>query len=157
MPHPRRIATQSKHVHLSHDASARIDAWARLQGLSFSAALETLARLGLQQAPPDAYAAPLEAAVRGTVRDELGRVTALLASASLDAHAAYLVALALAKQTFPAPRYDTLKQSSRLLSRDAVRRRASRQGLEQLAALLTTAPGDAAATDVADERPEWPS
>lgn len=157
MPHPRRIATLRKHVHLSHEAAGRIDAWARLQGLSFSAALETLARLGLQQAPPDAYAAPLEAAVRGTVRDELGRVTALLASASLDAHAAYLVGLALAKQALPAARYDTLKQASRLLSRDAVRRRASRQGLEQLAALLTTAPGDAAATDVADERPEWPS
>jgi hypothetical protein len=72
------------------------------------------------------------------VRDELGRVTALLASAAIDSHAGYLVTLHLAKRGQDAEHYQGLKQAARLTARETVSRRVSRQGLEQLADLLQT-------------------
>jgi hypothetical protein len=143
--HPRKGPVERRQVTLTPDAGGMVEAWAALQGTSFSAALETLARLGLDQAPPDAYAGVLEAAVRGAIRQEMGRVTALVASAAIDAHAGYLVALYVARQRLSPDAYRGLRQASRLMGRDAVRRRVSRQGLDQLLELLSqTAPAELA-------------
>lgn len=133
--HPRRD-THRKNIRLSPEAIERIDLWASLQNMTFSAALETLALLALKDAPPDAYIGPLEAAVRGTVRAEMARVTALLASSAIDANAGYLVGLAVAKESRNAATYQSLKQAARLTARTTVRQRISRQGMADVAAVL---------------------
>ena len=134
--------TRRKCVWFTPGTIAPVEGWAALQGLTFSAAAEALLRLGLRGAPPEAFTPSLEATVRGAVRDELGRVTALLASAAIDAHAGYLVTLHLAKRGQAAEQYQGLKQAARLTARGTVSRRVSRQGLEQLAGLLSAPDGD---------------
>jgi hypothetical protein len=129
-------------VWLTPETTARVGRWATEQGLTFSAAAEALLRLGMDDAPIGAFTAPLEATVRGSVRDELGRVTALLASAAIDAHAGYLVTLHLAKRGQAAEQYQGLKQAARLTARETVSRRVSRQGLEALVAVLNGADAD---------------
>ena len=62
--HPNHTATRAKHVCLTDDARAAVQAWADREGVSFSAAIETLARLGLQQDPRDAWGPALAIAVR---------------------------------------------------------------------------------------------
>jgi hypothetical protein len=142
---PRQVATVKKHVHLTPEAVALVETFAARQDTSFSGALETLARLGARQAPPDAYAAVLEAAVRGAAREELGRQTALMASASVDAHAAYVLALQLVTKGQAADQAQKTRQEARAEARRIVRWRASAQGREELAALLTAPePGEEA-------------
>jgi hypothetical protein len=138
--HPRKGPVERRQVTVTPEAAGMVAAWAALQGVSFSGALEALARRGLEQVPPDAYAGVLEAAVRGTVRHEMSRVTALLASASIDAHSGYLVALHVARERLGPEGYRELRQAVRLTAREAVRRRVSRQGLDQLLDLLRQAP-----------------
>ena len=147
--HPRAAGTtRRKCVWLTPESVARVDRWAGEQGLTFSAAAEALLRLALNDPPAGAFTAPLEATVRGSVRDELGRVTALFASAAIDAHAGYLIALHLAKRGQAAEQYQGLKQAARLQAQDTVSRRVSRQGLEQLTELLrATSAADAAGED----------
>ncbi len=141
--HPRATGTtQRKGTWFTPETIARVEQWAALQGLTFSAAAEALLRLGLRSAPPEAFTPSLEATVRGSVRDELGRVTALLASSAIDAHAGYLVTLHLAKRGQDAEHYQGLKQAARLTALETVSRRVSRQGLEQLAELLRTSVAD---------------
>jgi hypothetical protein len=155
--HPRlAYTTAPKRVWLTPEAVDLVEGWRGRQGFTFSAALEALARLGLRQAPPDAYAAPLEAAVRGTVRGELARVAALLAASALDAHAAYLVALHLAKRQLAPQQYALLKQAARLHARDALRRRTRKHALAELATVLAAA-DDAGAGAPAAEGPGWGS
>jgi hypothetical protein len=137
-------------VWLTPETTARVDRWATEQGLTFSAAAEALLRLGMDDAPVGAFTAPLEATVRGSVRDELGRVTALLASAAIDAHASYLVTLHLAKRGQAAEQYQGLKQAARLTARETVSRRVSRQGLEALVAVLSAPDADGPAGATAD-------
>jgi hypothetical protein len=153
--HPRAPGTtRRKCIWLTPATSARVQRWSAEQGLTFSAAAEALLRLALNDPPAGAFTAPLEATVRGSVRDELGRVTALLASAAIDAHAGYLIALHLAKRGQAAEQYQGLKQAARLQAQDTVSRRVSRQGLDQLAALLRGAsPADAAGLDAPEPRP----
>jgi hypothetical protein len=137
--HPRAPgSTRRKCVWFTPETIARVEEWAARQGLTFSAAAEALVRFGMRDAPSGAFTAPLEAAIQGTVRGELGRVTALLASAAIDSHAGYLVTLHLAKRGQDAEHYQGLKQAARLTARETVSRRVSRQGLEQLADLLQT-------------------
>ena len=66
---PRHVRTRRTQVWLSTDGHARIRVWATAQGLSFSAGIEALARLGLRQAPADA----LGPAVRGVVKVDVDR------------------------------------------------------------------------------------
>ena len=134
--HPRPGPVQRRQVTLTPEAAELVEDWAGRQGMSFSAALETLARLGLKQAPPDAYAGALEAAVRGVAREEMARQTALLASASVDAHAAFFLAFAVASRGLPRDQADKLRQEARDAARRTLRTRASVEGREQLRALL---------------------
>ena len=134
---PRQVATVKKHVHLTAEAVALVETFAARQDTSFSGALETLARLGARQAPPDAYAGVLEAAVRGAAREELARQTALIASASVDSHAAYVLALQLATRGQSAEDAKKIRQDAREAGRRTLRQRASAQGREELAALLS--------------------
>jgi hypothetical protein len=133
---PRQVATVKKHVHLTPEAVALVETFAARQDTSFSGALETLARLGARQAPPDAYAGVLEAAVRGAAREELARHTALLASASVDAHAAFFLALQVATKGQPPDQAQKTRQAAREAGRRTLRARASAQGIKELLTLL---------------------
>lgn len=49
--HPNFMRTERKQVFLTPDARTTIQAWADREGVSFSAAIESLARSGLRRAP----------------------------------------------------------------------------------------------------------
>ena len=133
---PRQLVVDAKRVYLTPEAVALVEAFADRQGMNFSAAVETLCRLGLAQAPPDAYAGALEAAVRGVAREEMARQTALLASANARKKAACASTLALASRGLPRDQADQLRREARDAARRTLRTRASVEGREQLRALL---------------------
>src|SRR5215204_1132734 len=136
--HPRApYSTWKKTVWLSPECLDLIAAWrARQPGTTVSSAVETLVRLGLRQDVPTAYAAPLEAACRAAVKEEMARTTALLASASVDATAAYALTLRLAGAGKSAEAVDAIRREVRQAAQDTLRRRASRKGRADLLAIL---------------------
>jgi hypothetical protein len=119
-PAPARGA--AKHVYLSEEARAGVQAWADREGVSFSAALDTLARLALGEDPRDAWSPVLTAKLLGAVRAELGHHRALLAATALDAGVAARMAAAAAKTLRPKD-YPRMKRLARLEAVAALRRR----------------------------------
>src|SRR5215207_4391889 len=81
---PRHIRTRRTQLWLSEDAHALIRTWSSQQGLSFSAGIEALARLGLRQAPTDALGLAVGRAAARTVRAEVGALRALFAATALE-------------------------------------------------------------------------
>jgi hypothetical protein len=120
--HPNHTATRAKHVYLTDDGRAAVQAWADREEVTFSAAIETLARLGLQQDPRDAWGPTLAAKVVGAVRADLGRYRALLAATALDAGITLRVASA-ATRTLRPKEYADIKRLARLEAVAALRRR----------------------------------
>jgi hypothetical protein len=120
--HPNFVTTRPKHVCLTDATRAAVQAWADREGVTFSAALETLARLGLQQDPRDAWGPALAAKVVGAVRADLGRYRALLAATALDAGITLRVASAATKALRP-KEYPEIKRLARLEAVTALRRR----------------------------------
>jgi hypothetical protein len=114
----------AKHVYLSEEARAGVQAWAAREGVSFSAALETLVRLGLGEDPRDAWSPVLTAKLIGAVRAELGRHRALLAATALDAGITLRMASAAARTLRPKD-YPRMKRLARLEAIEALRRRAA--------------------------------
>jgi hypothetical protein len=139
--HPNHTATRAKHVCLTDDARAAVQAWADREGVSFSAAIETLARLGLQQDPRDAWGPALAAKVVGAVRADLGRYRALLAATALDAGITLRVASAATKTLRPRE-YADIKRLARLEAVEALRRRdaLAELGLPDASPAADTAP-----------------
>jgi hypothetical protein len=125
-PVPARGA--AKHIYLSDEGRAAVQAWADREGVSFSAAIETLARLGLQQDPRDAWSPALTAKIIGAVRADLGRYRGLLAATALDAAVAMRMASAAAKALRPKD-YPRMKQLARL---EAVQTLRTRDALAEL-------------------------
>lgn len=82
---PRRQHTARKHVRLTHEGQAAVQAWADRRGISFSAALERLARFGLGQATDEAIAPALVSVVRHEVQRQMHRLASLLASNAIEA------------------------------------------------------------------------
>jgi hypothetical protein len=129
MPEPQRPTDRpapargaAKHVYLSDEGRAAIQAWADREGVTFSAAIETLARLGLQEDPRDAWSPALTAKIIGAVRADLGRYRALLAAAALDAGITLRVASAATKVLRP-KEYPDIKRLARLEAVAVLRRR----------------------------------
>ena len=120
--HPNHTATRAKHVCLTDVARAAVQAWADREAVTFSAAIETLARLGLQQDPRDAWGPALAAKVVGAVRADLGRYGALLAATALDAGITLRMASA-ATRTLRPKEYPDIKRLARLEAVAALRRR----------------------------------
>src|SRR5687768_7267012 len=120
--HPNHIRTERKQVCLTPEGRDLILRWAQQEGISFSAALETLARLGLQQDPRDAWGPALAAKVVGAVRADLGRYRALLAATALDAGTTLRIAAAATKVLRP-KEYPDIKRLARLEATEALRRR----------------------------------
>jgi hypothetical protein len=120
--HPNHVSTRPKHVSLTDEGRAAVQEWADREGVTFSAAIETLARLGLQQDPRDAWGPALAAKVIGAVRADLGRYRALLAATALDAGITLRVASAATKVLRPRE-YPQIKRLARLEAIAALRRR----------------------------------
>jgi hypothetical protein len=120
--HPNYARTERKQVCLTPEGRGLIQRWADQEGVSFSAAIETLARVGLQQDPRDAWGPALAAKVVGAVRADLGRYRALLAATALDAGITLRVASAATKTLRPRE-YPEIKRLARLEAVAALRRR----------------------------------
>ncbi|GAC1646604.1 MAG: hypothetical protein NVS4B2_35840 [Chloroflexota bacterium] len=83
-PISRRQNTAPKRVWLTHGTREAVQMWADAQGVSFSSALDTLARIGLGQAPSLAVAPMVVSAVRTEVQRQTHRLAALIAAAALE-------------------------------------------------------------------------
>jgi hypothetical protein len=134
---PRHVRTRRTQVWLSEDGHARIRVWAAGQGLSFSAGLEALARLGLRQAPADALGPAVGRAAARTVRAEVGALRALLAAAALDAAQTRRLATAILRHLPPPGRPDPrwaaqTREWAQLARRDAVDALAAGDALAEL-------------------------
>jgi hypothetical protein len=112
----------AKHVYLSQEARAGVQAWADREGVSFSAALDTLARLALGEDPRDAWGPVLTAKLLGAVRAELGRYRALLAATALDAGTTLRIAAAATRVLRP-KEYPDIKRLARAEAVHSLRRR----------------------------------
>lgn len=119
---PRRANTAPKRIWLTDATRQAVQTWADQNGVSFSAALETLARLGLGQAPTEALAPLVVSSLRAELQQQMHRLASLLAAAALDAGMASRLAGATLKQLRPAE-YDAIKQAARLDAVQALRRR----------------------------------
>jgi len=144
--HPNHVRTERKQVCLTPEGRDLILRWAQQEGISFSAAIETLARVGLQQDPRDAWGPALAAKVIGAVRADLARYRALLAATALDAGTTLRVAAAATKTLRPRE-YPDIKRLARL---EAVQSLRSRDALAELGladdpAAAAEAPDDPAA------------
>jgi hypothetical protein len=106
----RRMGTVPRRTYWTPAAVELIERFQEQQHLaSFSAAAETLVRLGLQQSPPAIVTPAVTSAVRATVRAELNRMARLHVFTAIDAGAAYRMAGAVLRHVVPA-RYEVIKQ-----------------------------------------------
>jgi hypothetical protein len=118
----RRTNTAPKRIWLTDETREAVQSWADRNGVSFSAALETLARLGLGQSPTEALAPVVVSTVRTEIQHQMHRLASLLAAGALEAGMATRLAGATLKQLRPAD-YDAIKQAARLDAVQALRRR----------------------------------
>jgi hypothetical protein len=83
---PRRHRhTAPKYIWLTDDARDAIQHWSKSQGISFSAGIETLARIGLGQPLDTAMAPALVSVVRVEVQRQMHRLASLPASNAIEA------------------------------------------------------------------------
>ena len=120
--HPNDIRTRPKHVFLTAEARVAIQEWADREGVSFSAAIETLARLGLGQNPRDAWGPALTSKVITAVRAEFGRISGLFAAVAIDAGVAMRLSGAAVMKLRPTE-YQRIKQIARREAVASLRRR----------------------------------
>ena len=132
----RRPGTERKQVRLTPEFRERVQAWADEQGVSFSSALETLARLGLGDAPQLAVMPMVISAMRDEVQRQANRLAALSVTAAVEsAVTTRLVSnLILERERGRDPeagreRYEAIRNRARLQAVQAVRKR---EGLEEL-------------------------
>ncbi len=118
----RRQHTARKHVRLTHEGQAAVQAWADRRGISFSAALESLARLGLGQATEDALAPALVSVVRVEVQRQIHRLASLLASNAIEAGVSARLSGAALRALRPKD-YDAIKRAARIDTVHSLRRR----------------------------------
>lgn len=87
----RSEVSYSKHVRLTEFGRAKIEAWARANRLNFSAAIETLALMGLEDCRAD-YAIPaLRATALQGIRLSFNRLARLLSDIAIDAAVARIM------------------------------------------------------------------
>lgn len=92
---PVRIGTSRKSVWLTDEARAAIQAWADLNQTSFSAAIETLARLGLGERVDKAIAPMLTSVIRRTLRSQMEHLSQLAARTAISSDMVTSVARAV--------------------------------------------------------------
>ena len=86
-PARRPDKTYSKHIKLTEFGREKIDAWAQANGINFSAAIETLALMGLED-ERSSYAIPaLRATTLQGIRLAFNRIARLLSAIAIEAAA----------------------------------------------------------------------
>lgn len=88
----RRAKTSRKSIRLTDDGRARIQAWADEQGVSFSAAMESLALLGMGEDAAVAFAPLMVSAVRFEVQRQMNRLATIAARGAIESGAAAFLA-----------------------------------------------------------------
>lgn len=92
MPVRRRTNTTRKSIRLTDDGRAKIQAWADEQGVSFSAAMESLALLGMGEDAAVAFAPLMVSAVRFEVQRQMNRLATIAARGAIESGAAAILA-----------------------------------------------------------------
>ena len=82
--------TRKKHISITVDGHERIDTWARSQGISFSAAIETLALMGLSSDGATTFPVLTRDLLERIVGRQFNRFAKLLSLAAISAEAASL-------------------------------------------------------------------
>lgn len=118
----RRQHTTRKHIRLTSEGQAAVQAWADQRGVSFSAALESLARLGLGKSSDEALAPALVSVVRHEVQRQMHRLASLLASNAIEAGVSARLSGAALKALRPKD-YDAIKRAARIDTVHSLRRR----------------------------------
>jgi hypothetical protein len=119
---PRRQHTSRKHIRLTHEGQTAVQAWADQRGISFSAALESLARLRLGQSTDEALAPALVSVVRHEVQRQMHRLASLLASNAIEAGVSARLSGAALKALRPKD-YEAIKRAARIDTVHSLRRR----------------------------------
>lgn len=88
----RRKSTSRKSIRLTDDGRAKIQAWADEQGVSFSAAIESLALLGMGEDASVAFAPLMVSAVRFEVQRQMNRLATIAARGAIESGAAAILA-----------------------------------------------------------------
>ena len=130
MPRGGGVLTARKQIWLSDEGRQAIQAWADTNHVSFSAAIETLARLGLGQAPEEALAPALVSTLRREIQQQFHRYASLLAALALESGVTTRLAGAALVALRP-KQYEAIKRAARIDAVQALRRR------EALAELAT--------------------
>lgn len=117
----RRRFTKRICVRLTEDGREAIHEWAEVSGVSFSAALESLARLGLGQSIDEALAPALVSVVRREVQRQMHRLASLLASNAIEAGVSARLSGAALKALRPKD-YDAIKRAARIDTVHSLRR-----------------------------------
>jgi hypothetical protein len=154
MKHPpiRRKGTRRQHTRWTPEALALIDAYQAQHHLpSFSAAAETLVRLGLQQSPAEIITPIIASAVREAVHRELDRLIRVQIYTAIEVGMTYRFAAATARDVGrlkddPPERYQRLKAFVRSDTRRRIAQGQIGRLLNDLVQTLATG-DDARSTD----------
>jgi hypothetical protein len=128
----RRQHTTRKHIRLTRDGQEAIQSWADGRGISFSAALESLARIGPGQPIDEALAPALVSVVRVEVQRQMHRLASLLAANAIEAGVSGRLSGAAFRALRPKD-YDPIKRAARI---DTVHSLLRRNAPPMVAALL---------------------
>ncbi len=118
----RRQHTTRKHIRLTRDGQQIVQAWATARGISFSAAIESLARLRSGQATDEALAPALVSVVRAEVQQQMHRLASLLAANAIEAGISARLSGATLRALKPTD-YDAIKRAARIDTVQSLRRR----------------------------------
>jgi len=88
----RRVNTTRKSIRLTDDGRARVQAWADEQGVSFSAAIESMALIGLGEDISIAFAPLMVSAVRFEIQRQMNRLATIAARGAIESGAAAILA-----------------------------------------------------------------
>ena len=88
----RRKSTSRKSIRLTDDGRAKIQAWADEQGVSFSAAIESLCLLGMGEPAAVAFAPLMVSAVRFEIQRQMNRLATIAARGAIESGAAAVLA-----------------------------------------------------------------
>ncbi|HET8630119.1 MAG TPA: hypothetical protein VFL91_22075 [Thermomicrobiales bacterium] len=125
----RRPGTVTKNVKLAAETIAAVQAWADGQGTTFSAALDTLVRIGLGEAPATAVAPALVGAVRREVQRQGHRLASLMAACAVDAGTGMRLGNAIIRELDPA-KGRAITLAARQATVEALRRNRALRELE---------------------------
>jgi len=126
----RRQHTTRKHIRLTRNGQEAIQSWADARGISFSAALESLARIGLGQPIDEALAPALVSIVRVEIQRQMHRLASLLAANAIEAGISARLSGAALRALRPKD-YDAIKRAARIDTVHSLRRRNALQELTE--------------------------